>query len=251
MTKLIALSELNKAEIVELSRMLLARKLMPEDRLGTLSPMVNAPLAQCVALVGDIPSLLAEWFPRLMEQFLNEMSDTDADPSLSDHLINLGNDADRRNLIRQYFLPFQAAEGFDVSSAQSIARAFGEVVAPPITSPDMGPLYPTRPEGAAIVLPLPFASSIFDQILIGRHSYIHLEALRRGLTMGQSSDAVVHALIDALRVLNEGAANVPPFHSRQLRYEEFAKSFAYTQMMELGFSREEMLAALSAWELIG
>ena len=44
MIDLISLPELGEAEITELARMLLARKLMPEDKRGTLSPMVNAPL---------------------------------------------------------------------------------------------------------------------------------------------------------------------------------------------------------------
>ena len=90
MIDLISLPELGEAEITELARMLLARKLMPEDKRGTLSPMVNAPLAQCVILRPEISLSLADWLPRLKKQFLKEMSDVNADPSLSRHLRDLG-----------------------------------------------------------------------------------------------------------------------------------------------------------------
>ena len=246
----ITLPALSKAETTELARMLLARKLMPEDRRGTLSPMLNAPLAQCVALVGDIPSALKNWLPRLSQQFIDEMSDASADPSLSHHLSNLESDEARRSLVRQYFLPFQAEQEFDVSSAQGIAQSFSGVGHLSNALVEMGPLYPARPDGSSIVLPRPFASSIFDQLLIGRHSHIHLEEMRSGGTEMQSSDVVIRRFIDVVGAQSADAPSRPPFHSRQLKHSEFAQSFAYTQMMELGFSREEMMAALSAWELV-
>lgn len=117
MIDLISLPELGEAEITELARMLLARKLMPEDKRGTLSPMVNAPLAQCVILRPEISLSLADWLPRLKKQFLKEMSDVNADPSLSRHLRDLDDNAAQRNLIGQYFLPFQADREIDILGA--------------------------------------------------------------------------------------------------------------------------------------
>ncbi|MFQ6549659.1 hypothetical protein AADZ90_017035 [Aestuariibius sp. 2305UL40-4] len=250
MTDQVLLPELGGAELIELARMLLARKLMPEDRRGTLSPMVNAPLAQCAILHEQLPLSLAEWLPRLKDQFIQEMSDTRADPSLSQHLSALEDYAARTNLIRQYFLPFSTAQGIDTSSALSMAEAFSETArfAPPV--PDMGPLYSTTPQGGSIALPRPFASSIFDQILIGRNSHIHLETRRRGETNEAASDAVIRALMKVVAEASTSPSEPQPFHTPKLRSEDFAKSFAYTQMMELGFSREEMMAALAPWELV-
>lgn len=250
MIDLIHLAQLGVAETSELARMLLARKLMPQDRKATLSPMVNAILAQCVLLHAPIPVALAAWLPRLKDQFLQEMSDADADPSLSRFLEGLENEAARENIIRQYFLPFPADQDFETSSPQSIAETFGATGNFPHSTFDMGPLYPTTPVDGLIVLPRPFASSIFDQILIGRHSHIHLELLRSGGTNKAASDAVIHAFIDALKASSDSRLEFQPFHSHQLRHSDFSQSFAYTQMMELGFSREEMVAALSPWTLV-
>ncbi|MFT6605789.1 MAG: hypothetical protein ACJA2X_000965 [Halocynthiibacter sp.] len=250
MIDLIHLPKFGAAETIELSRMLLARKLMPQDRRGTLSPMVNAILAQCVLLHAPIPVALAAWLPRLKDQFIQELSDADADPSLSRFLEGLENDAARESTIRQYFLPYPAVQDFEASSPQSIVETFSATVNFPYFTFDMGPLYPTMPADGLIVLPRPFANSIFDQILIGRHSHIHLELLRSGGTNKAASDAVIHTFIDALKASSGSGLELQPFHSHQLRHSDFAQSFAYTQMMELGMSHEEMVAALSPWTLV-
>lgn len=243
----VLLPKLEHPQVLELARMLLARKLMPEDRRGTLSPMVNAPLGQCVLLHPDVPKVLVAWLKRLQDQFANELGDTDADPSLRRHLESMGDHEARMNLTRQYFLPFQPIYGSEIHPLDVIAHAFGTEVNIATRSPDMGPLYPVAPQDGSIVLPKPFARSIFDQILIGRHSHLHLEAHRLGKIDAAASDAVIHVLMDTLAAFD---GSRPPFHSRELRQQDFAQSFAYTQMMELGFSRDEMMAALSPWELI-
>lgn len=231
--------------------MLLARKLMPEDRRGTLSPMVNAPLAQAVVLQPDIPVLLAGWLPRLRQQFSDEMADRDADPSLAAHLDGMADDGERHRLISQYFLPFQAHQGIGTGAitAEAIAAAFDDSPAIPTLVPDMGPLYPSLPQDGAIRLPLPFLGTIFDQVLIGRHSHLYLETRRQGGTDAAASDAVIHLFMDLLAATDE-ALTRPPFRSRKLGHRDFARSFAYTQMMELGFSRDEMMAALAPWDLV-
>lgn len=246
----ILLPKLSGAETTELARMLLARKLMPEDRRGTLSPMVNAPLAQCVLLQDRIRLTLAGWLPRLKEQFLHEIADTGADPSLSRYLDRLNDDAARTNLIGQYFLPFQTRSKIDIFSAQNIADAFTADVGLTPDRLDMGPLYPAGPENGSIILPRPFIDSIFDQILIGRHSHLHLETRRRGETDKAASDAAIHAFLENLAKTDTSAGAPRPFHARELRYEDFAQSHAYTQMMELGFSRDEMMAAIAPWDLV-
>lgn len=250
MIDVVRLPKLEHFQLIELARMLLARKLMPEDRRGTLSPMVNAPLAQCVVLHPDIPRALEAWLPRLQDQFAKELADAEADPSLKRHLESMGDYDARMSLIHQYFVPFQPVDGGELQSLDVIAHAFGAEANIATPSLDMGPLYHVIPRDGSIVLPKPFAGSIFDQILIGRHSHIHLEAHRLGHTNRAASDAVIHALIDALAASVGSNSSLPPFHSRQLRQHDLAQSFAYTQMMELGFSRDEMMAALSPWELI-
>ena len=250
MIDVVLLPKLEHPQVLELARMLLARKLMPEDRRGTLSPMVNAPLAQCVVLHPDIPRTLVAWLKRLQDQFANELADIKADPSLRRHLESMGDHEARMNLIRQYFVPFQPLHGSEIQPLDVIAHAFGVEARIATPSLDIGPLYPVRPQDGSIVLPKPFARSIFDQILIGRHSHVHLEAHRLGNTNTAASDAVIHALIDAFAASDGSNSSRSPFHSRQLRQQDLAQSFAYTQMMELGFSRDEMMAALSPWELI-
>lgn len=250
MIDLISVPELGRAEVTELARMLLARKLMPEDRRGTLSPMVNSPLAQCVILQPEISLSLADWLPRLKEQFLKEMSDIHADPSLGRHLNGLNDIMAQRNLIGQYFLPFQADEEIDMSSALSMGAAFDGRALSFSVSLDMGPLYTTIPKSGSIELPRPFIGSIFDQILVGRHSHIHLEMRRCGQTNEAASDNVILALIDVMATLKDNTLTDASFHTRELRIQDFAQSFAYTQMMDLGFSRDEMARVLAPWNLI-
>ena len=250
MTEQVLLRKLGDAETTELGRMLLARKLMPEDRRGTLSPMVNAPLAQCAILQDQLPLSLADSFPRLKDQFAREMSDTGSDPSLSRHLSTLEDDAARRNLIRQYFLPFPSVEEIDTSSAIAIIEAFSPTAGFVPPAPDMGPLYSATPENGSIALPQPFVSSIYDQILLGRHSHLHLETRRSGKTNEVASDAAIHALMEVVAASHSGASQPQPFHTPELRSEDFAKSFAYTQMMELGFSRDEIMAVIAPWKLV-
>lgn len=243
--------ELGRAEVTELARMLLARKLMPDDRIALLSPMVNAPLAQSVMLLREVPVALGDWLPRLKDRFLREMAETRADPSLSRYLAEMKDDTARENLIGQFFLPFQPAQGINWSSAGSIAEAFVEHVTThaPVRQ-DMGPLYPTTPDDGRIVLPSPFVGSIFDQILIGRHSQLHLEARRLGKTNEAASDAVIRAMMETLAASEVEAAKPRPFHTLSLRRQDLAQSFAYAQMMELGFSRDEMMSALAPWNLV-
>lgn len=106
MIPLTSLPALDDAAIVELARMLLARKLVTEDRRGTLSPMVNAPLAQCQVLVSSTSEQLHTWLSRLTERFETEIADPTADPSLSQHLAHMPDPTKRHTLILQYFLPF-------------------------------------------------------------------------------------------------------------------------------------------------
>ncbi len=250
MIDLISLPELGEAEITELARMLLARKLMPEDKRGTLSPMVNAPLAQCVILRPEISLSLADWLPRLKKQFLKEMSDVNADPSLSRHLRDLDDNAAQRNLIGQYFLPFQADREIDISSAPAMVAAFDGKALSSSFAFEMGPLYPTTPKNGLIELPRPFMGPIFDQVLIGRHSHIHLEMRRRGQTNELASDNVILAMIDVMAASKDDTLTDAPFRKRELRTQDFVQSFAYTQMMELGFSRDELIKVLTPWNLI-
>lgn len=250
MIDFISLPALGEAEITELARMLLARKLMPEDKIGTLSPQVNAPLAQCIILRPEIPLSLADWLPRLKKQFLKEMSDIHADPSLGWHLGDLDDNAAQRNRIGQYFLPFQADREIDISSASAMVAAFDGKAVSSSFAFEMGPLFPTVPENGLIKLPKLLMGSIFDQTLIGRHSHLHLEMRRRGQTNELASDNVILALIDVMAASKDDTLTDAPFRRRELRTQDFAQSFAYTQMMELGFSRDEMIAAITPWDLV-
>ena len=250
MIEFISLPALGEAEITELARMLLARKLMPEDKIGTLSPQVNAPLAQCVILRPEISLSLADWLPRLKKQFLKEMSDIHADPSLGRHLRDLDGYAAQRNRIGQYFLPFQTDREIDMSSAPAMVAAFeGKAVSSSFAF-EMGPLFPTVPQNGLIKLPKLLTGSIFDQVLIGRHSHLHLEMRRRGQTNELASDNVILALIDVMAASKDDTLTDVPFRRRELRTQDFAQSFAYTQMMELGFSRDEMMKVLTPWNLM-
>lgn len=95
MIALVSLPDLGDAGTVELSRMLLARKRMPEDGRGTLSPMVNAPLAQSVILEPAIPMHLAAWLPRLKQRFVDDIADIQTDPSLGRHISEMQDDEAR------------------------------------------------------------------------------------------------------------------------------------------------------------
>lgn len=249
MTTTSQLRTLNDAECIELARMLLARKLMPEDTIGILSPMVNSPLAQGCALHMPIPAALAAWLPLLRDQFFREISDTSSDPNLGQHLRKLEDDDARRDILRQYFLPFQASPNFALTPPTEIADAFGAGASGHPPNLNFNPLYPALPKDGKVGLPQPFVTSIFDQMLIGRHSHVHLEARRDGKTNRGASDAVIHAFLDLLGEVGP-AETLQPFHRRELHEADFAQSFAYTQMMELGFSREEMMDVLSPWTLI-
>ncbi len=249
MIAITSLPELTHGETIELARMLLARKLMPEDRRGTVSPVVNAPLAQAVILQPDIPARLADWLPRLKQRFSDKLADTRADPSLDRHLREMQDQDARRNLITQYFLPFPMNSDFGTIAPESIADALRHQATAPAVIVDLGPLYPAIPQNGKIRLPLPFLGVVFDQILIGRHSHLHLETRRTDGTDAASSDAAIHKLMDAMAAHDATLAR-PPFHARQLSQRDFAQSFAYTQMMELGFSRQDMLEALAPWRLV-
>ncbi|MBL3597635.1 hypothetical protein JMM63_19110 [Rhodovulum sulfidophilum] len=244
MIPLTSLPALDDAAIVELARMFLARKLMAEDRRGTLSPMVNAPLAQCQVLASSTAEQLHDWLPRLIERFESEMADRSADPSLSRHLAQMPDPTARHNLILQYFLPFALpAKIYQHYAEHLIGAAAG-------LRPDTGPLYPTVPSGGKIVLPRPFLSSIYDQLLTGRHSLLHLEARRSGQTDTAASDRAITAFLQSLS--GEGVSSTGTlFHQRTLPMAAFAASQAYAHMMELGFSRAELEAALSPWILTG
>lgn len=237
------------AEIIELARMLLARKLVPGDRRATLSPMVNAPLAQCLVLNPGTAAALADWAPRLGALYLQEMADRDADPSLPAFLDALPDGAARENLIRQFFLPFQPRLPLDTGTPAATAAGFAPETALALPMPDMGPLYPVMPENGALVLPAPFAATIFDQILMGRHSRLHLETRRRGQTDAAASDRVIRASLDMLAKLAAPGQVMPPFHGPVLRMQDLSKSRAYVEMMSLGFSRDEMRDALAPWTL--
>lgn len=249
MITFVSLSDLDPAETIELARMLLARKLMPDDGRGTLSPMVNAPLAQSVILQPDIPTRLSDWLPRLKHRFSDEMGDTQADPSLSRHLHDMQDYHARWDLICQYFLPFHAKQNVDTTSTDTIAAAFDDQAAVPANALDLGMLYPATPENGAIKLPLPFLGLIFDQIIRGRHSHLYLETRKSGGTDAAASDAVILMMMDVMAA-NDASLTLAPFRSRKLSHRDFAQSFAYTQMMELGFSRDDMMEALTPWDLV-
>lgn len=246
----VLLPKLDGPQMTELARMLLARKLMVEDRRAILSPQVNAPLLQCAILHAQVSLSLADWFARIKDRFVDEMADRNADPSLSRFLDSLADDAARKNMVCQIFLPFPPTRNIDDFSAEGIADAFQGAVEYSGQQLDMGPLFPTEPENGSIVLPQPFFSSVFNQILTGRHSHLHLEARRTGATNETASDAVVHALMETMAASRESGIEILPFHTPDLRNQDFVQSFAYTQMMELGFSYDEMMAALSPWRLI-
>ncbi len=244
MIPLTSLPALDDAAIVELARMFLARKLVPDDRRGTLSPMVNAPLAQCQMLASSTSEQLRDWLPRLVERFEGEMADNLADPSLSRHLAQMPDLTARYNLILQYFLPFALPAKIYQHHAEHLIGTAAGVRA------DTGPLYPTTPSEGKIVLPQPFLSGIYDQLLIGRHSLLHLEARRSGQTDTAASDRAITAFLQSLA--GEGVSSTGTlFHQRALPMETFAASQAYAHMMELGFSRAEMEVALSPWTLTG
>lgn len=237
------------AVATELARMLLARKLVAGDRRGTLSPMVNAPLAQCLVLAPGTAAALADWAPRLGALHLHEMADRDADPSLPAFLDTLPDAAARENLIRQFFLPFQPHLPLDLGTPAATVAGFSTGAGLALPMPDMGPLYPTMPQNRALVLPQPFAVAIFDQILTGRHSRLHLAARRRGDTDAAVSDRAIRARLDLLAAQPARGPVVPPFHDRTLRLQDVSRSAAYVEMMPLGFSRDEMRAALAPWTL--
>ncbi|WP_148292695.1 hypothetical protein [Paracoccus aminophilus] len=177
------------------------------------------------------------------------MADASANPSLRGHLYGMQDEGARQNLIYQYFLPFQAHKKPDTSSADTISAAFDAQAAAATMTLDLGPLYPATPENGAIRLPVPFLGMIFDQILVGRHSHLYLETRRRGKTNAAASDAVIHVWMDVMAA-TDAALTQPPFRARRLKQRDFAQSFAYTQMMELGFSRDDMIEALTPWELV-
>lgn len=244
------LPRLSAAELAELARMLLARKLMDDDRRGTLSPMINALLAQSIVLNDRIPVLLGNWLPLLKDQFRQDMADTDADPSLGRFLGGLPSDAARRNMIGQYFLPFVAKFGIDLSSVHATAGSItAEIAATPLRL-DMGPIFPIMPEAGSIVLPRPFIVIIFDQILSGRHSPLHLQARRRMETDQIASDAVIRACMDTLAASSSGPVPPPPFQTKRLRRDDFLQSPAHFEMQRLGFSQDEVTAALAPWDLV-
>lgn len=49
---------------------------------------------------------------------------------------------------------------------------------------------------------------------------------------------------------NGTALTLSPFRARKPSQRDFAQSFAYTQMMELGFSRDDMMGVLAPWDLV-
>lgn len=243
-----SLPPINRYESIELSRMLLARKLMPEDRRGALSPMVNSPLMQSVILGNDVSVTLAGWLPLLKQIFRDDMEDYDSDPSLSRHLNELQNEEERTRVIYQYFLPFFPKYGINTTSIDTIVASFDNQVDTSSVAMDFGPLYPATPNGNSIRLPLPFLGMIYDQILIGRHSHLHLETRRQGDTNAHASDSLISYFMDLMANTDPKLA-LAPFRSRNLSQRDFYKSFAYTQMMELGFSEQEIRDSMTPWNL--
>lgn len=87
---------------------------------------------------------------------------------------------------------------------------------------------------------------LLQSVIVGRFSKGYLE-LRKGETA--RSDGLMTALLDCAADMPMLGTPRPPFFAPELSQADFAQSPAYRNMVELGLSPDDMLAAIKPYQL--
>jgi len=120
---------LSSAELTELAHMLVCFKLIPEERRGFESPLINDLLEQAIARDPSIPAAMEPYVRPLRDAFTQQMGEPGPGNRRS-FLASLPDDAARRATTADFFLPLWPRAEIPLDPYTETAAAFGPIPAP-------------------------------------------------------------------------------------------------------------------------